>query len=119
MHFIALYSTIHIFLIRSPYHLHFFFASNHYRYHQGQVCTASSRVYVHEKVYDAFLSNYTEIVKVRLFSSGYSLVHGLMRYAGSVQALPSGDPLTPTIFNGPLISQTHFDVCFLSTYFRI
>ena len=52
-----------------------------------------SRTFVHENIYEAFLSRFTEL--------------------SDVQARATGDPFTPGTTTGPLISQTQFDVsCF-------
>ncbi|KAF8308507.1 ALDH-like protein [Clavulina sp. PMI_390] len=56
-------------------------------YNQGQICYACSRVYVHESVYDLFLSYYKHIMN----------------------SFPIGDPFSPTTFNGPVASEAHFN----------
>lgn len=54
----------------------------------GQTCFAGSRVYVHDSIYDEFMDQFLTIIK----------------------HLPVGDPFSPTSFNGPQVSQAHFDV---------
>ncbi|GLB42996.1 putative aldehyde dehydrogenase family protein [Lyophyllum shimeji] len=56
----------------------------------GQVCTAGSRIFVQEGIYDKFLEKMTEIAK------------GL--------ASATGDPFEQSTQHGPLVSQTQFDV---------
>ncbi|KAF8308496.1 aldehyde dehydrogenase [Clavulina sp. PMI_390] len=56
-------------------------------FNHGQACFASSRVYVHEGIYDKFLAVFTETLK----------------------ALKVGDPFAADTFQGPQISQTQFD----------
>ncbi|KAK6333172.1 hypothetical protein TWF718_010995 [Orbilia javanica] len=54
----------------------------------GQVCCATSRVYVHEKIYDQFIEEF------RKFVSEVSLV---------------GDPFAETTFQGPQVSKVQYD----------
>ncbi|KAI0344316.1 aldehyde dehydrogenase [Trametopsis cervina] len=56
-------------------------------WNDGQTCSAGSRVFVHAKIYDAFLEQFTAAAK----------------------ALKTGDPFDPANWNGPLVSQQHFD----------
>ena len=59
----------------------------------SQICIAGSRIFVHENVYDVFLSRFTELSKF--------------------QTRATGDPFVPGTTMGPLFSQTQFDVgCF-------
>ncbi|KAG6877310.1 hypothetical protein C0992_010291 [Termitomyces sp. T32_za158] len=55
----------------------------------GQVCSAGSRIYVQEKVYDEFLAKFTLIAK--------NLVAA------------TGDPFVPGTQHGPQVSQVQFD----------
>ena len=52
------------------------------------MCAAGSRIFVHEKVYDKFLKDFTERTK----------------------QLKVGDPWEPGVYHGPQISQTQCDV---------
>jgi acyl-CoA reductase-like NAD-dependent aldehyde dehydrogenase len=54
---------------------------------QGQLCIAASRMFVHERVYDAFADR-------------------LSRLAGSIRL---GDPLDPETTMGPLVSKIQYD----------
>jgi len=56
----------------------------------GQACIAGSRIFVHEPVYDAFLTQFTAVAEKL-----------------STQL---GDPFDPANQYGPQVSQTHFDV---------
>jgi aldehyde dehydrogenase (NAD+) len=56
----------------------------------GQVCSAGSRIFVQEGVYDKFLEHFTAAAK--------GLGDG------------AGDPFAPGTQHGPQISQTQFDV---------
>ena len=55
---------------------------------QGQICTATSRVLVHQKVYDAFLSQFLE--RVKTVSCG-------------------GDPFDTKTFQGPQVTKSQYD----------
>lgn len=61
----------------------------------GQACTAGSRIFVQEGIYDTFMAKFTAIA----------------------QALTqkAGDPFTPGTMHGPQVSQTQFDVCLSSS----
>lgn len=52
------------------------------------MCAAGSRIFIHDKIYDKFLGLLTE----------------------SINKLPIGDPFKPDTFQGPQISQTHYEV---------
>ncbi|KAK6508492.1 hypothetical protein TWF506_010580 [Arthrobotrys conoides] len=54
----------------------------------GQVCTATSRVYVHEKIYDQFVEEFKK------FMTEVSVV---------------GDPFAETTFQGPQVSKVQYD----------
>lgn len=56
----------------------------------GQVCTAGSRIFVQEGIYDQFLGKFTEETKVR--------------------AAAAGDPFAQGTLHGPQVSKTQFDV---------
>ncbi|KAF7792809.1 hypothetical protein EIP86_003908 [Pleurotus ostreatoroseus] len=56
-------------------------------YNHGQACCASSRIYVHAKVYDEFLRKFTEKAK----------------------ALKVGDPFNEDTYQGPVVSQQQFN----------
>lgn len=56
-------------------------------YNQGQVCCASSRVYVHEKVYDQFVKKIVEAAKRKVL----------------------GNPLDPRVNHGPQIDKLQAD----------
>ncbi|KAH9855742.1 aldehyde dehydrogenase [Lenzites betulinus] len=56
-------------------------------YNHGQCCCAGSRIFVHEKVYDEFLTRFTDHVKT----------------------LKVGDPFDPEAFQGPQVSQAQYD----------
>jgi phenylacetaldehyde dehydrogenase len=56
-------------------------------FNAGEVCTAGSRLYVHERVYD-------------------EVVEGLAQAAA---AWTVGDPLDPATLMGPLVTEEHFD----------
>ncbi|KAK2462656.1 hypothetical protein APHAL10511_005389 [Amanita phalloides] len=58
-------------------------------YNMGQVCTAGSRIFVQEGIYDKFLAKMTEIT----------------RAAGAA----AGDPFQPSTLHGPQVSKTQFD----------
>ena len=58
-------------------------------FNAGQVCNAGSRIFVHEKVYDRFLKQFTA-------------------WAQDVQV---GEPFSQDTFQGPLVSQVQYDVC--------
>jgi len=53
----------------------------------GQTCTAASRVFVHESVYDTFLSKFTEIFK----------------------SIKVGDPFQADTYQGPQVHKVHYD----------
>jgi aldehyde dehydrogenase (NAD+) len=59
-----------------------------YRYNQGQVCTATSRILVQEGIYDKFVESFKEHVKKT------SVV---------------GDPFKDDTFQGPQVTKTQFD----------
>ena len=61
----------------------------------GQICVASSRVFVHEDVYDAFLE----------------------KLIANAAAFAPGDPLDPRTMLGPLVSREQFDR--VTGYFKI
>ncbi|KAK6527091.1 hypothetical protein TWF281_010283 [Arthrobotrys megalospora] len=54
----------------------------------GQVCTATSRVYVHEKIYDQFIEEFKKVV---------------------TEVNVVGDPFAETTFQGPQVSKTQYD----------
>lgn len=56
----------------------------------GQVCTAGSRIFVQEGIYDQFLAKFTAAAKA--VGAG------------------AGDPFAPGTLHGPQVSQTQFDV---------
>jgi len=56
-------------------------------WHQGQVCAAASRIYVHEAIYDEFIQKFTE----------------------RVRSMKVGDPFGQGPEQGPVVSQTHAD----------
>src|SRR5260370_33648234 len=58
------------------------------RFNQCQVCTAGTRIFLHEKIFDKFLEAFTAKMK-----------------AGKI-----GDPFAPDTILGPQVTQTHFDV---------
>ncbi|KAH6970843.1 aldehyde dehydrogenase domain-containing protein [Ilyonectria sp. MPI-CAGE-AT-0026] len=57
-------------------------------YNQGQVCTSTSRIYVHEAVYEDFLKRFVEITK---------------------ENAKVGDPFSSETWQGPQISQVQYD----------
>ncbi|KAF7551819.1 hypothetical protein G7Z17_g4744 [Cylindrodendrum hubeiense] len=57
-------------------------------YNQGQVCTSTSRIYVHEAVYDDFLKRFVEITK---------------------ENARVGDPFSSETWQGPQVSQAQYD----------
>lgn len=59
------------------------------RYNHGQTCTAGTRVFVHESVYDRFLVKFTEVVKVRL--SICLSCHFIRRTADLIDLVPLSD----------------------------
>jgi aldehyde dehydrogenase (NAD+) len=56
-------------------------------FNQGQICAASSRIFVQESIYDNFLE----------------------RFTAKAKSLNVGDPFAPDAYNGPQISQTQLD----------
>jgi aldehyde dehydrogenase (NAD+) len=56
-------------------------------FHQGQVCTSGSRIYVQESIFDDFIKRFKEYVA----------------YA------PIGDPLDDATIHGPQVSKTQYD----------
>jgi len=56
-------------------------------FNQGQVCSAGSRVFVHESVYDKFLDIFTN----------------------SMKNVSVGDPFDPTTFQGPQVSDIQYN----------
>jgi len=58
-------------------------------FNMGQACTAGSRIYVHEGIYDQFLEGFTKIAE------------------GLTQA--TGGPFDQGVQHGPQVSQTQFD----------
>ncbi|KAG2173888.1 hypothetical protein INT44_000001, partial [Umbelopsis vinacea] len=56
-------------------------------FHQGQVCTSGSRIYVQESIYDDFIKRFKEYV-------GYA---------------PIGNPLADSTIHGPQASKTQYD----------
>ncbi|KAH7912335.1 putative 1-pyrroline-5-carboxylate dehydrogenase [Hygrophoropsis aurantiaca] len=56
-------------------------------FNHGQACTAGSRIFVHEKIYDEFIKKFTE----------------------HAQSLKLGDPFEPTTYQGPQVSQGQYD----------
>lgn len=54
----------------------------------GQVCTSTSRIYVHEKVYDDFVKNFTKFTK---------------------KSTVMGDPFKEDVNHGPQVSKNQFD----------
>jgi aldehyde dehydrogenase (NAD+) len=57
----------------------------------GQVCTAGSRIFVQEGIYDKFLAALTQAAQ---------FLHSA-----------TGDPFDTKTHHGPQVSQTQFDVC--------
>ncbi|KAH7131446.1 aldehyde dehydrogenase domain-containing protein [Dactylonectria estremocensis] len=57
-------------------------------YNQGQVCTSTSRIYVHEAVYEEFLKRFVEVTK---------------------ENAKVGDPFSKETWQGPQISQVQYD----------
>jgi len=55
-------------------------------FNHGQTCCASSRVYVHEKIYETFLEKFTKKMK----------------------SFKVGDPFQPDTFQGPQVSETQY-----------
>ena len=64
-------------------------------FNHGQVCIAGSRIFVQAGIYDEFLKKLTE----------------------SAKAIKLGDPFVIDTAQGPLVSQTQFDVCFFRLAF--
>ncbi|RDB20392.1 Aldehyde dehydrogenase [Hypsizygus marmoreus] len=58
-------------------------------FNMGQACTAGSRIFIQEGIYDTFLAKFTEVAK----------------YLGAT----TGDPFTIGTQHGPQVSQTQFD----------
>jgi aldehyde dehydrogenase (NAD+) len=58
------------------------------------VCSAGSRIFVQEGIYDSFVKAFTE----------------------SSKALKLGDPFSEETVQGPQISKIHFDVCCILSY---
>ncbi|KAF7798220.1 hypothetical protein EIP86_009437 [Pleurotus ostreatoroseus] len=56
-------------------------------FNHGQACSASSRIFVHEKIYDEFLRRFTERAK----------------------SIKLGDPFGADTFQGPQVSQQQYD----------
>lgn len=56
-----------------------------------EVCSAGSRIYVQEGIYDQFLERFKALSKSKKL----------------------GDPFDPETTQGPQVSQTQLDVCFL------
>lgn len=56
----------------------------------GQSCTAGSRIFVQEGIYDKFIEKFTAIAQA--FGDN------------------TGDPFSPTTKHGPQVSQTQYDV---------
>ncbi|KAI8577139.1 hypothetical protein K450DRAFT_282925 [Umbelopsis ramanniana AG] len=56
-------------------------------FHQGQVCTSGSRIYVQESIYDDFIKRFKEYI-------GYA---------------PIGNPLEGSTIHGPQVSKTQYD----------
>ncbi|KAI0353209.1 aldehyde dehydrogenase [Trametes cingulata] len=56
-------------------------------YNHGQCCCAGSRIFVHEKIYDEFMTRFVEHTK----------------------SLKVGDPFEPDVFQGPQVSQQQYD----------
>jgi aldehyde dehydrogenase (NAD(P)+) len=54
----------------------------------GQVCTSTSRIYVHEKVYDEFVTRFTELTN---------------------KSTVMGDPFEDDVNHGPQVSKNQFD----------
>lgn len=57
-------------------------------HHSGQVCAASSRVFVQEGIYDAFME----------------------RFVAAVNSMRLGDGFRADVDQGPVVSQEHLDV---------
>ncbi|KAI5460618.1 aldehyde dehydrogenase domain-containing protein [Mariannaea sp. PMI_226] len=55
---------------------------------QGQICTSTARIYVHEKIYDEFVKRFLD----------YTEKHAIV-----------GDPFSQTTWVGPLVSKQQFD----------
>jgi len=56
-------------------------------FNHGQACTAASRVFVHESVYEKFLPKFTEVLK----------------------SVKVGDPFQNDTYQGPQVHQVHYD----------
>ncbi|KAI0364897.1 aldehyde dehydrogenase [Pilatotrama ljubarskyi] len=56
-------------------------------YNHGQCCCAGSRIFVHEKIYDEFMT----------------------RFIAHTKELKVGDPFDPDVFQGPQVSQQQYD----------
>ena len=67
------------------------------RFNHGQACTAASRVFVHESVYDKFLPEFTQVLK----------------------SVKVGDPFQDDTYQGPQVHQVHYDVRILRLSFHI
>lgn len=59
-----------------------------YSHHSGQMCSASSRIFVQSGIYDAFVSGMTQ----------------------AAQSAKGGSSFDPTTTSGPVVSQLQFDV---------
>ena len=57
-------------------------------WNHGQACCAGSRIFVHAKIYDEFLS----------------------RFAEKTKQIKLGDPFSNETYQGPQVSQQQFDV---------
>lgn len=57
-------------------------------YNHGQNCSAGSRIFVQESIYDKFLDQFTE----------------------QARAIKVGDPFLPDTYQGPQVSKTQFEV---------
>ena len=65
-------------------------------FNHGQACSASSRIFVHEKIYDEFLRRFTERAK----------------------SIKLGDPFGADTFQGPQVSQQQYDVRIITAALR-
>ena len=64
-----------------------------FSFNAGQTCAATSRLYVHENIYDDFVK----------------------RFTSHTREIKVGDPFDLNSFQGPLVSETQYNVCFIQT----
>ena len=62
--------------------------SSYFSFNHGQNCSAGSRIFVQEGIYDKFLEQFTE----------------------HARAINVGDPFSPDTYQGPQVSKTQFEV---------